>query len=362
MTVLMNTNNIAISMMDTSAPPTVLLIEDNPGDAALIQDLAHAMIAVTLIHVERLAAGRAYLAAHVVNLILLDLSLPDSRGLDTFFILQAQMPHIPIIVLTGLDDEGIALEALKAGAQDYLVKGHLDGHDLRRSIGYAIKRAHIHERLTTALHEKEVLLKEIHHRIKNNLQVVISLLRIQGREMTDPRSSAALIDSCQRVEMMALAHELLYRTENMTTINAGLYLRQISTQLIQIYNCPPGQVTVSVIAEGIWLSMDQAVPCGLIINELLSNSLKYAFPDGQCGTVGIALHTTPPGMLMLRVWDTGVGFPAGDPAIVHISLGIALVHDLVRQLRGTAVTEHATGVSVTITFPHDLAVEMNPVA
>jgi len=108
--------------------------------------------------------------------------------------------------------------------------------------------------------------------------------------------------------------------------------------------------------------MDQAVPCGLIINELLSNSLKYAFPDGQCGTVGITLHTTSPGMLALRVWDTGVGFPADDSATAQGSLGIALVHDLVRQLHGTAVTEHATGVSVTITFPHDLAADPHSVA
>jgi DNA-binding response OmpR family regulator len=127
--------------MHTPSKLTLLLIEDNPGDAALIQELAAEVLPAELIHVERLAAACACLAATAVDLILLDLSLPDSQGLDTFFAAQAQAPHIPIVVLTGLADEKTALDALKAGAQDYLVKGILDSREFGRAIRYAIERA-----------------------------------------------------------------------------------------------------------------------------------------------------------------------------------------------------------------------------
>ncbi|MEI7643281.1 MAG: histidine kinase dimerization/phosphoacceptor domain -containing protein [Chloroflexales bacterium] len=216
--------------------------------------------------------------------------------------------------------------------------------------------------LRASLHEKEVLLKEIYHRVKNNLQVIMSLLRLQGRQVTDPLANAALRDSRQRVEVMALVHELLYRKGDLASIDADTYIRQLSMQLLRIYGVAPGQVSLSLTVEGVWLSLDQAIPCGLIINELFSNSLKYAFPNGQLGTVGIALHAGPPGMLTLKVWDTGVGQSASDPAPTHPSLGVTLVHDLVHQLRGTAVTECSAGMSVTITFPLSVPAEQIVVA
>ena len=213
----------------------------------------------------------------------------------------------------------------------------------------------IEMRLRVSLHEKEVLIKEIHHRVKNNLQVVMSLLRLQARQLSDPRAIAALRDSRQRVEVMALVHELLYRTGDMASIDATTYSRQLSSQMLRLYDAAPDQVTLELAAEGVWLSLDQAVPCGLIIHELVSNSLKYAFPDGRPGTVGIALHATSPDMLTLTVWDTGVGMPTNVPASAQPSMGTSLVHDLVRQLRGTIVITSDAGVTVTITFPQTLA-------
>jgi len=217
------------------------------------------------------------------------------------------------------------------------------------------QRRETEERLQAALHMQDVLLKETHHRVKNNLQVVMSLLRLQSRQVTDPRAIAALRDSRQRVEVMALVHELLYRTGDMASIDATAYSRQLSSQMLRLYDAAPDQVTLEIVAEGVWLSLDQAVPCGLIIHELVSNSLKYAFPDGRLGTVGIALRATSPDTLTLTVWDTGVGFPTEVPVPEPLSLGISLVHDLVRQLRGTAVTTSDGGVTVTITFPQSTA-------
>jgi PAS domain S-box-containing protein len=234
----------------------------------------------------------------------------------------------------------------------------LDAH--RERLGSVItliditQRRETEERLQAALHAQEVLLKETHHRVKNNLQVVVSLLRLQARQLSAPSAVAALRDSLQRVEVMALVHELLYRTGDMASIDAAAYIRQLSSQMLRLYDAAPGHLMVELAAEGIWLSLDQAVPCGLIIHELFSNSLKYAFPDGRPGTVGIALRATSPDTLTLTVWDTGVGLPTDAPAPAQPSLGTSLVRDLVRQLRGTIVITSDAGVAVTITFPQTL--------
>ena len=207
------------------------------------------------------------------------------------------------------------------------------------------------------LQEKEVLIKEIHHRVKNNLQVVMSLLRLQSRQVTDLQALAALRDSRQRVEVMALVHELLYRTNDMAAINAALYFQQLGTQLTQIYAVTTSQVTLSVVAEGIWLSLNQAVPCGLIVSELLANSLKYAFPAGQPGEIGVDLRATSPALLTLTVWDTGVGLAHNNVLTQPASLGMTLIHDLVRQLHGRVAIATTAGVTVTITFPRGALVE-----
>ncbi len=209
--------------------------------------------------------------------------------------------------------------------------------------------------LRSLLHEKEVLLKEIHHRVKNNLQVVMSLLRLQSRQLTDVQAVAALRDSRLRVEVIALAHELLYRTDDLAVIDAAQYLQQMSSQIIQIYALTPDQITLSVHVEAISLSLDQAVPCGLIVSELLTNSLKYAFPNGRRGEVGVMLCATIPDRLTLTVWDTGVGLAPSADAARPPSLGMSLVHDLARQLHGTAVIVSDPGVTVTISFPRGAA-------
>lgn len=206
-------------------------------------------------------------------------------------------------------------------------------------------------RLRASLHEKEVLLKEVHHRVKNNLQVVVSLLRLQGRQVRDATAAATLRESRRRVEVIAFVHELLYRADDLAAIDAVTYLHQLGTQLLRLYGDSPGRVTLAVDAEAHMLSLDQAIFCGLIISELLANSLKYAFSADQHGTIGIALYATALDMLTLRVWDTGRGFPVDSADNRPASLGLTLVHDLTRQLRGTVAIESTAGVTVTLTFP-----------
>lgn len=205
--------------------------------------------------------------------------------------------------------------------------------------------------LRESLHEKEILLKEIHHRVKNNLQVVVSLLRLQGRSVTDTVAAAALRDSRQRVEVMALVHELLYSVGNLTMIDAATYVRRLGHHLLRLATHGDDQLSLQVAADDIWLSLDQAVPCGLIINEVVMNSLKYAFPEGQPGTIGIELRGDQPDYIRLHIWDTGVGLPAGSDPGPHRPLGMQLVRDLTRQLHGQITIDGRSGTVVTVTFP-----------
>ena len=180
---------------------------------------------------------------------------------------------------------------------------------------------------------------------------MVSLLRLQGRQLHDAAATAALRESRQRVEVMAFVHELLYQADDLALINASAYVEQLSQHLARIYTIHPEQIDLHVTAADLWLSLDQAVPCGLIIHELLSNSFKYAFPDGRRGAIGIMLAREVPAQITLRIWDTGVGLPGAEPGLQRPSLGIQLVHDLVRQLRGTITVDGSAGTHITIAFP-----------
>jgi len=336
--------------MHTPENLTLLLIEDNPGDAALIQELVTEIPHVELIHVDRLTAGYARLAAEAVDLILLDLSLPDSQGLGTFFAAQARVPQIPIIVLTGLDDKTTALEALKAGAQDYLVKGCPDARDLGRAIRYAIERARVQEHLTTALQEKEVLLKETHHRVKNNLQIISSLLNLQAASLDDPQVRERFLESQRRIRVMALVHEQLYQSADLAHIAASGYVQLLVNQLMRSFQSDVATVRVRFAIDEILLDIDRAIPLGLIINELVSNSLKHAFPDDRSGEITVDLHRTSARTLTLVVGDTGIGMPS-DPAALRMgSLGLELVRALAKQLHGDLRWEQRAGMIVTLTI------------
>jgi PAS domain S-box-containing protein len=213
------------------------------------------------------------------------------------------------------------------------------------------ERKRAEEELKAALHEKEVLLKEVYHRIKNNLQVISSLLDLQADTVTDPKVRALFEDSQQRIQVMALIHESLHQAGNVARIPAAEYIDRLSTRVFQAYNPSGDRVTLRVQVDPIWLEVHTAIPCGLILNELLSNSLKYAFPGGQTGEITIAMRSAPEGNVVLAVRDTGVGFPADVDFRRTDSLGLQLVCLLTEQLGGAIELDRATGTQWILTFP-----------
>ncbi|MGH8068229.1 MAG: sensor histidine kinase [Candidatus Entotheonellia bacterium] len=215
-----------------------------------------------------------------------------------------------------------------------------------------VLRRRLEAQLRASLQEKEVLLKEVHHRVKNNLQVVASLLDMQADTVEDRSIRTLFEDSQQRIQSIALIHESLYQSGDVVAqVNAADYLPRLSQQLFKVYRSPSDRLTLRVHAEPVWLAVPTAVPCGLLVTELVTNSFKHAFPDGLVGEIHMTLRQDPAGACVLIVGDTGVGLPKGLDVRATESLGWQLVGLLTEQLRGTIELEGHGGTTVTITFP-----------
>lgn len=201
-----------------------------------------------------------------------------------------------------------------------------------------------------SLQEKEVLLKEVYHRVKNNLQIISSLLSLQADAISDPEVSILFDESRNRVRSMALIHEKLYQAGDLAHVNFGEYLDNLSNTLLRSYNNKRGQVALEVQADNVSLDLDRAVPCGLIVNELITNSLKYAFPGDRRGTISIRVHALEDNQLSLVVADDGIGIPADFDADEAESIGMQLVTGLTQQLQGIYELNRENGTRWTIIF------------
>jgi PAS domain S-box-containing protein len=207
------------------------------------------------------------------------------------------------------------------------------------------------QQLQASLKEKEVLLKEVHHRVKNNLQIIYSMLRLQQRKLKDPQAAASLLDSQNRIDSIALLHEKLYRTGNLAQIDFTEYIPSLVSNLLSSYSTQSDAVTLETQIEPITLDLDRAIPCGLIINELVSNALKYAFPESGQGTLQIELRKQEKSNIILIIKDNGIGMPKNFNLAEADSLGLQLVDDFVAQLKGTITMDSDAGTTFRIVFP-----------
>jgi PAS domain S-box-containing protein len=188
--------------------------------------------------------------------------------------------------------------------------------------------------IQAALQEKEVLLKEIHHRVKNNLQIISSLLNLQSNYISDRHTLEILKAGESRIYSMALVHDLLHRSQNSAQINLAEYVEELATNLSSAANLNSNQVTFKVETEPIWVDIDTAIPCGLIVNELTTNALKYAFPTGRTGQIDITVKSLTYNNVILKVGDNGIGLPLQLDWRNTESLGLQIVNTLTNQLQG----------------------------
>jgi PAS domain S-box-containing protein len=206
------------------------------------------------------------------------------------------------------------------------------------------------EQILASLHEKEVLLKEIHHRVKNNLQVVSSLLNLQATHLKDEHVKSIFKESQNRIRSMALVHEYLYQSTDLSRIKFAAYVSRFLSEIVRSYSATLGRVQLRTDVGDVMLDIGEAIPCGLIINELVSNALKYAFPDRRKGEIAVRMRVIGDGEWELVVGDDGVGLPEGFKIGETQTLGMQLVDSFVRQLRGTLQVNRSKGTEFTIRF------------
>jgi PAS domain S-box-containing protein len=212
-------------------------------------------------------------------------------------------------------------------------------------------RKHKEESIHAALKEKDILLGEIHHRVKNNLQIVHSLLDMQSTSITDSVALALMRESQNRVRSMALIHQTLYESKDFARVDFGRFLDSLVPTLISSYGGLAARFQLEMNAADVQLPIDAAIPCGLIVNELISNALKHAFPGGATGTIAIHLASEPDGRVLLTVSDDGIGIREDFDISQATTLGLQLVTLLVDQLGGDLELHRAKPTRFAVRFP-----------
>jgi two-component sensor histidine kinase len=250
----------------------------------------------------------------------------------------------------GIQDGGIERWVRATGQA---VFGEIDGQPCAtRFLGTIVDisdRKEAEEQIQASLAEKVVLLQEIHHRVKNNLQILISLLNLQSRYVESPLAVQTLQECQNRVKSMALIHEQLYQTENFAKVDLAKYIYKLIANLKNSYKSHTS-IEWKVNIAPISLDLDEAISCGLIVNELISNSLKYAFPMKDRGEIQINFYQLDENYLSLSVKDNGIGIGSNIDLDNTKTLGLKLIKSLTGQLRGTVVINRDMGTEFQITF------------
>ena len=358
-----------------SEKDSILVIDDEESMRNLLSDVLGEEYAVLTAPDGK--AGISRLKEVDFSAAVVDIKMPGMDGLQVLRYIKETSPEVEVVMLTAYASLGSAVEAVKLGAYDYLTKP-FKGAEIKKVLANAIRkqklvvenrgllqdlkrtneqlnqelaeRKRAEERIEASLKEKEVLLKEIHHRVKNNLQIISSLLSLQSMHVKDKGAVEMFKDSQSRVRSMALIHEKLYKSEGLVKINLAEYIRDLSSYLLRSYETKPDAIRLELSADDVLMSIDTAIPCGLILNELISNSLKHAFSGRKGGEIRIGFHSDNEDRSVLTVGDNGIGFPEDlDPRSTK-SLGLQLVNALTDQLGGSIELDRRGGTEFKVAF------------
>ncbi|WP_207478472.1 sensor histidine kinase [Arenibaculum pallidiluteum] len=329
----------------------ILHLEDDPNDAELAAErLRSDGLDCVIFRVDTEPAFHDALSqGPMPDLILSDFSLPSFDGLSALRIARSKAPYTPFVLLSGAIGEERATELLREGATDYVLKDRLSR--LSRAVARALTEARERaERdwamaaLKRALADKEALFAEVHHRVRNNFQIVSSLLRLHESRVADPAGAALLRDLQARVRSMALVHDILYRTEEAATLDFTGYARQLCTELEAQYRDGTGTSRLSVLGQPVLLTLTQAVPAGLLLHELVADAMAQS-PAGP--QTAITVHLVPAdGNLVVEIGGAEpLSERRDDP------LGMKLIHRLAHQLGGGVQLVGDPGRWAVLTFP-----------
>lgn len=340
----------------------VLFVEDNETIRLLYRRLLTTRVKTFLI-AENGMEGLELYKKHSPDLIITDISMPIMDGLEMIKYIKTDNPEVNVIVMSAYSIKEYFLEAINQRVNGYLIKpveakklfaliDELAGNILmkRELEEKELKRREAEEGLKKSLAEKEILLKEVHHRVKNNMQIISSILKMQQRQVDDPKLKEVLEESQNRIRSMALVHENLYRTENLAKILFSNYVKSMASNLSHTFSEVQNNVRFEFDVIDVYMPLDTGIPCGLIINELLSNSFKYAFPNKNNGIIRIQLKNVGSNNYELIVSDNGIGINGSFDIEKTKSLGMRIVTKLVQQIEGTLDYDFSNGTKFTINF------------
>jgi two-component sensor histidine kinase len=348
-----------------SEPIRILVIDDNPGDRGLYRHALHqntdALYDIT--DAENGERGLARLEERAPDCVLLDYSLPGDNGIEVLKRIHARHPHIPVVMLTGQGNEAVAVTAMREGAQNYISKSTITPDTIQRAIEVAIEHCSMEKNIaeqtaqllavnaqlegmvaerSAALVQRDLLLREVYHRVKNNLQIIHSLIVMQARQLSDSEAKRALLSLRDRVYALGLVHHQLMGSSNLKTFDIAPFLQELASNIVE--GGAGGDINLTVRAIALDVGLDFAIPLGLLVTELVTNSLKHAFPDGK-GNIDVVLDRSQDGAVALVVSDDGKGYGSADAMSGgHMAaLGTSIIKGLVAQLEATMVVQHASG-------------------
>ena len=330
----------------------VLVIDDNPDDRQLVlRELNAIWPTMNAIELADLAAFEAALEAGAPDLVVTDLDLRWSSGRDVLAATKASYPACPVVMFTGTGDETVAVELMKAGLDDYVVKSPRKLRQLRASLKMAVEiatsRTALTEReaqLTAMVARKDIIVHELHHRVRNNLQTIIGLLQLRARQV-DAATSAHLEEMAGRMQALGAVQSHIYDAEAFDRVYFRLVLSDIAEGLAKVYG--DGHVVLECDLDGpLELEVGRAMPFSLLCYEVILNAFKHAWPQVGQGSLRVELRTQD-GRAEVKVRDNGVGFAAGS---VTTGLGMRLVRMLSKQARADVETVSRPGEGTTVTL------------
>lgn len=341
----------------------LLLVDDSEDDRILVKrELARSCPELQVMEARDEKEFQGALEQGALDLVITDYQLQWSNGLKVLDAVKRRSPDSVVIMFTGTGTQEIAVEAMKHGLDDYLLKAAAHFVRIPAAVAAAMERRNqriakrqAEEDLHKALAEKDLLLRELYHRVKNNMQIISSILDLQAAAIRDPAAIETFRIGQARIRAMALVHEKLYQAKDLTRISFSDYVQDLVADLFTSYGVGPDRIhlKLDIDINADVIPVDTAVPCGLIVNELLSNSVKYAFPQGRPGEVRVELRRLGPHGYRLVVADDGIGLPHDFDLAQAQTLGLRLVYSLCReQLKGTVDTTFTKGgTTFRITFP-----------
>ena len=310
----------------------------------LVSELGHEVVA----DASNGAEAVEVVCAKKPDVVFMDIEMPEMDGIEASKIIQKTCP-VPIVMLTAYESEDLLDLAASVGAGAYLIKP-TNTSEIDRAVTIAIARHGDLIKLKGALERGKLLVREIYHRVRNNLSMIRTLLYLQAKSSRDKNTAAALNESESRVKTMLLIHDMLQSGDDSPIIEFEVYLTSVSTDLHRSLVGNSDNIRLVTDIDNIRIDSEAAMSCGLIVNELITNAVKYAFPEGRKGNIRLGVKGLGDGLIELSVSDDGVGLPAGFSLDKAETLGMEMVISLVEQINGKLEVSSSEGTQFRVTF------------